>query len=100
MSLKKPVKELCVHADSISCCLSKGLSAPVGSLVVGNINFINKARRLRKALGGGMRQAGIIASAGIYALDNMQERLSQDHVNAKLLADELSNIKVNVSNIK
>jgi threonine aldolase len=73
-------------------CLSKGLSAPVGSLVVGDAEFIDKARRYRKMLGGGMRQAGIIAAPGIIALEKMVDRLEEDHRNAKLLAEGLSKI--------
>lgn len=75
--------------DSISICLSKGLGAPVGSVLIGTKNFITKARRVRKVFGGGMRQAGILAAAGIYALDNNIERLSQDHQHAKQLANAL-----------
>ncbi len=69
--------------DSISVCLSKGLGAPVGSILIGTKNFITKARRIRKVFGGGMRQAGILAAAGIYALDNNVERLKEDHKHAK-----------------
>src|SRR5439155_16860755 len=75
--------------DSISICLSKGLGAPVGSLLIGKKDFIAKARRLRKVFGGGMRQAGYLAAAGIYALDNHVERLHEDHYHAKLLAEAL-----------
>lgn len=71
--------------DSISICLSKGLGAPVGSVLLGNKNFIKEARRVRKVLGGGMRQAGYLAAAGIYALDNHVERLKEDHHKAKQL---------------
>ena len=80
------------NVDSVSICLSKGLSAPVGSLVCGSEEFISKARRIRKMLGGGMRQAGIIAAAGIIALEKMVDRLSEDHINAKKLAVGLSKI--------
>ena len=80
------------NVDSVSICLSKGLSAPVGSLVCGSDEFISKARRIRKMLGGGMRQAGIIAAAGIIALEKMVDRLSEDHINAKKLAVGLSKI--------
>jgi len=75
---------------SISICLSKSLGCPVGSLVIGNKDFIKKARRIRKAFGGGMRQAGIMAAAGIYALQNHVERLEEDHNHAKQIADALS----------
>lgn len=76
--------------DSISVCLSKGLGAPIGSLLIGNKDFIQKARRIRKVLGGGMRQAGYIAAAGIYAFENHYERLAEDHKHAKILASEFS----------
>lgn len=76
--------------DSLSVCLSKGLAAPVGSLVVGEEGFIHEARRARKLLGGGMRQAGVLAAAGIVALTEMQERLADDHENARLLAEGLT----------
>lgn len=75
--------------DSISICLSKGLGAPAGSLLLGKIDFIKKARRVRKVLGGGMRQAGFLAAAGIYALENNRERLKQDHVHALKIAAAL-----------
>jgi threonine aldolase len=76
--------------DSVSVCLSKGLGAPVGSVLVGSADLIAKARRIRKMLGGGMRQAGILAAAGLYALDNNIERLADDHANATALAEGLS----------
>ena len=85
-------KELTRHVNSVSFCLSKGLSAPVGSLVCGSKEFIYEARRNRKALGGGMRQCGIIAAAGIEALENMIERLVQDHENARRLAEGIGKI--------
>ena len=72
---------------SISVCLSKGLGTPAGSILISDKNFIAKARRIRKVFGGGMRQAGILAAAGIYALDNHVERLADDHTHAKMLAD-------------
>ncbi len=78
--------------DSISVCLSKGLGAPVGSVLVGSPDLITKARRWRKVLGGGMRQAGIIAAAGLYALQNNVERLATDHENARVLAKGLDKI--------
>ncbi len=77
--------------DSISVCLSKGLGAPVGSVLIGNNDFIKKARRVRKAFGGGMRQAGYLAAAGIYALDNHISRLKVDHQKAKDIATVLTN---------
>lgn len=76
--------------DSISICLSKGLGTPVGSVLVGNRQFINKARRIRKIFGGGMRQAGYLAAAGLYALDNNIERLEDDHLHAKILGEALA----------
>ncbi len=86
------VKEYAKYADSIMFCLSKGLSAPVGSLVVGSKDFIERARKARKMLGGGMRQAGILAAAGIVALTKMVDRLKEDHENAKYLAIKLKEI--------
>jgi len=75
--------------DSISICLSKGLGAPIGSLLLGSKEFIKKARRIRKVFGGGMRQAGFLAAAGLYALKNNLKRLKEDHLKAKLLEGEL-----------
>ena len=80
------------NADSVSVCLSKGLSAPVGSLVAGSSEYIRRARRNRKVLGGGMRQAGVLAAAGIVAITEMVERLADDHANASRLAFELSKL--------
>lgn len=85
-------RKLVEEADSVCFCLSKGLAAPVGSLVCGSENFIEKARKVRKILGGGMRKAGIIAAPGIYALEHMIDRLKEDHENARLLAYELAKI--------
>ncbi|HFA52018.1 MAG TPA: aminotransferase class I/II-fold pyridoxal phosphate-dependent enzyme [Bacteroidetes bacterium] len=76
--------------DSISICLSKGLGAPVGSLLIGGAGFIKKARRIRKVMGGGMRQAGYLAAAGIYALDHHVERLKEDNARAKVLGEILA----------
>ena len=78
--------------DSISICLSKGLGTPVGSVVLGNKEFIYKARRIRKVFGGGMRQAGFLAAAGVFALQNNIERLDVDHYHAKLIASTLENL--------
>jgi threonine aldolase len=89
---QKSVLELAAPVDSISFCLSKGLGCPVGSVLCGSAAFIQMARRYRELLGGGMRQAGIVASAGIYALENNIERLQDDHDNAKLLAEKISEI--------
>jgi threonine aldolase len=85
-------KDLAAEADSVSFCLSKGLAAPVGSMVCGTKDFINEARRARKLLGGGMRQAGILAAAGIVALNEMVERLADDHANAHKLAQGLAQV--------
>lgn len=88
-----PLSAIAQHFDSLTICLSKGLGAPVGSLLVGDEALITKARRWRKMLGGGMRQAGILAAAGQYALENNVERLAEDHANALLLASELSQME-------
>jgi threonine aldolase len=82
-------REITQYFDSVSVCLSKGLGAPVGSVLCGSEQLIGKARRLRKMVGGGMRQAGLLAAAGLYALDHNVERLADDHANAQLLADGL-----------
>ena len=87
-----PVTEVSKHFDSISVCLSKGLGAPVGSVLCGSKDLIGRARRWRKVVGGGMRQAGLLAAAGIYALERNVERLAKDHENAKALAAGLSGI--------
>ncbi len=87
-----PVKDFAEHFDSISCCLSKGLGAPVGSIIGGTKDFIKEAFRVRKAWGGGMRQVGIIAAAGLYALKNNIERLEEDHRKAKILAETIYEI--------
>jgi threonine aldolase len=78
--------------DSVSICLSKGLGAPVGSLLIGHRHFIQEARRVRKAMGGGMRQAGYLAAAGLYALQNHIERLAEDHEHARMLAKSLAEL--------
>ncbi len=88
-----PLTALTEHVDSVTFCLSKGLSAPVGSLLCGTKDFIYKAHRARKMLGGGMRQAGILAAAGIVALTTMVERLSEDHARARKLADGLHEMR-------
>jgi threonine aldolase len=93
IALNIDVKQLSKHVDNFMFCLSKGLSCPVGSVIVGSIEFITKARKLRKVLGGGMRQAGIIAAPGIVALEKMIKRLKEDHENAAHLAKGLSKIK-------
>jgi threonine aldolase len=93
IALGVPAHALVQNCDSVSLCLSKGLSAPVGSLLCGSKDFIERARKFRKMLGGGMRQAGIIAAAGIVALETMIDRLAEDHVNARRLGEGLANIK-------
>ena len=92
VALGVPVAELARYTDTISFCLSKGLSAPVGSLLCGPRDFIAEARRQRKMVGGGMRQAGVLAAAGIVALETMVDRLAEDHANAKFLAECLADI--------
>jgi threonine aldolase len=87
------VRRIAQHADSVMVSLSKGLAAPVGSLLAGPRDFILRARRLRKMLGGGMRQAGVLAAAGIYALERMVDRLEEDHVHARLLHAGLAGIE-------
>ena len=86
------VRELVKDADSVTFCLSKGLCAPVGSVLCGSAEFIKEARRARKVLGGGMRQAGVIAAAGVVALEQMTERLVEDHARAKRLAEGLAEL--------
>lgn len=88
----KDVKEFAAYTDTVQFCLSKGLGAPVGSIIAGSNEFIKKARKWRKRLGGGLRQAGIIAAPGIVALKTMVDRLEEDHGNAKLLASGLQKI--------
>ncbi|MBI5284775.1 MAG: threonine aldolase, partial [Chloroflexi bacterium] len=83
---------LSAPADSIGFCLSKGLGAPVGSVLCGSGEFIARARKMRKMIGGGMRQGGVIAAAGVYALEHMVERLADDHANAKVLARGISEL--------
>ena len=91
------VKDLCAGFDSVSSCLSKGLGTPAGTVLLGSGSFIEKAHRARKMLGGGMRQAGVIAAAGLYALENNVERLRDDHANAQRLADGLRKAGYEVS---
>lgn len=97
------VKEYAFHFDSISCCLSKGLGAPVGSLIASSKDFIQEAYRVRKAWGGGMRQIGILAAAGLYGLKNNISRLAEDHTNAKYLAERIkenSSIEINLEAVQ
>jgi len=102
-SLGVDVRALAERTDSVTFCLSKGLAAPVGSLVCGSEAFIFEARRVRKVLGGGMRQAGVLAAAGIVALNEMTGRLPEDHANARMLAEglgEIPGLLVNVAQCK
>ncbi len=87
-----PVRDFAAHAETVQFCFSKGLAAPVGSILVGSRAVIDRARKYRKMLGGGMRQAGILAAACLVALDTMVERLAEDHANARLLAEGLADI--------
>lgn len=89
LSPQQMAKTLCQGYDSVSICLSKGLGAPIGSLLLGSHELIKKAKRVRKMLGGGMRQTGLLAAAGHYALQNHIDRLAEDHANARLLAEGL-----------
>ena len=88
----RPVTDWTEHVTSIQLCLSKGLAAPVGSMIVGSADFVKRARQMRKVLGGGMRQAGVIAAAGIVALTEMVGRLEEDHRNARILAEGLATL--------
>ncbi|MBL8093514.1 MAG: low-specificity L-threonine aldolase [Anaerolineales bacterium] len=92
VALGAPATTLTQHADSVMFCLSKGLGAPVGSMLCGEADLIDEARRYRKMVGGGMRQAGVIAAAGLIALEHMIERLEDDHVNARRLAAGLADL--------
>ncbi len=97
------VEEYVSHFDTVSCCLSKGLGAPVGSIIAGSKDFIDKAFRVRKAWGGGMRQVGILAAAGLFALKNNRERLKEDHEKAQMLAKAISanpKLKVNLEAVQ
>lgn len=92
--LKIPAKEIAKYADSIMLCLSKGLSCPMGSVLVGSREFIEKARKNRQRLGGGLRQAGVVASCGLIALEKMIDRLEEDHIKAKNLYNFLKGISM------
>ncbi len=92
VALRRPVRDFAAPVDSVTFCLSKGLAAPVGSVVCGNRDFIARARRWRKMLGGGMRQVGVLAAAGLVALEQMVERLAEDHANARRLAEGLARL--------
>jgi threonine aldolase len=101
IALESSARALAAHFDTVSFCLSKGLGCPVGSLICGSREFIARAHRMRKMLGGGMRQAGIIAAAGIVALETMVDRLADDHRNARALAEGLGLIAgINVRPVK
>jgi threonine aldolase len=93
VKLNVPPGEISRHFDTVSICLSKGLGAPVGSLLCGSVDLVKKARRWRKVLGGGMRQVGVLAAAGIVALNDHIERLAEDHENAVILAEGLTGIE-------
>jgi threonine aldolase len=100
--LKVPAKEISQYTDSVNICLSKGLCAPIGSLLVGSKTFIDKARKNRKLMGGGLRQVGVLAAPGILALTKMTSRLEEDHHNALLLGkllSEIPDVKVNLEDI-
>jgi threonine aldolase len=98
VALDVDVKEISHYTDTLQLCLSKGLAAPVGSLVVGPKDIMKRARKYRKMLGGGMRQAGIIAAPGQIALTKMVDRLKDDHKNAKILAEGLSKLGIKINN--
>jgi threonine aldolase len=101
LALETTAAKIAATADTVSFCLSKGLACPVGSLLCGSTQFIGRARRTRKALGGGMRQAGVLAAAGIVALEKMVERLAEDHLNARALAQGLALVAgINVRPVK
>jgi len=93
VALQRPAAEIVAPFDSVMMCLSKGLGAPVGAMLCGEVDFIARARRLRKQLGGGMRQAGVIAACGLYALEHNIERLAEDHRRARRLAEGISDIE-------
>lgn len=94
ISLKIPAKEIARYADSVMFCLSKGLSCPMGSILVGSKEFIEKARKNRQRLGGGLRQAGVVAACGLVALEKMIDRLEEDHEKAKILYEFLKEIDI------
>ncbi len=86
----RPAAELVTSMDSVSLCLSKGLGAPVGSVLCGPKDFISRARRNRKMVGGGLRQSGVLAACGLYSLENNVQRLAEDHANASAMAERLA----------
>lgn len=102
-SLNIKPSEITEHVDSVTFCLSKGLACPVGSVICGSKDFINEAKRWRKAIGGGMRQAGVFAAAGIVGINRMVDRLSEDHDNAKILAlglEKIDGLEIDVNEVK
>ena len=92
VALKRPARDFVRDIDSVTFCVSKGLAAPVGSVICGSSEVVARARRVRKMLGGGMRQAGVIAAAGIVALERMVDRLAEDHANARALAEGVARL--------
>jgi threonine aldolase len=92
VALKRDPREFTAPVSSVTFCLSKGLGAPVGSVICGSAELVTRARRLRKMLGGGMRQAGVLAAAGLVALEGMIDRLAEDHANARALAEGLARL--------
>jgi threonine aldolase len=92
VALKRDPRDFAGPVDSVTFCLSKGLGAPLGSVVCGSADFVGRARRVRKMVGGGMRQAGVVAAAGVLALDRMVDRLAEDHVNARALAEAVATL--------
>lgn len=103
VALGRPVRDFARPVDSVTFCLSKGLGAPVGSVVCGSAEMVGRARRARKMLGGGMRQAGVIAAAGIVALERMVERLGEDHAHARRLADgvaKMPGIRIDLGSVQ
>lgn len=95
-----PIREYAKHFDSVSLCFSKGLGAPVGSIVAGSEEFIDRAHRYRKAYGGGMRQAGILAAAALYAIENNWQRMAEDHRRARVLGEAINNLHGFVVNLQ
>jgi threonine aldolase len=93
VALGRPLSDLVAPVDSVTFCLSKGLGAPVGSVLCGSEAYVARARRWRKLLGGGMRQAGVLAAAGLHAIENHVDRLAEDHANARLLANGLAHVR-------
>ena len=100
VKLGVPARQITQHFDSVSVCLSKGLGAPVGSVLCGSAELIGKARRLRKMVGGGMRQAGVLAAAGLYTLQHQVARLAEDHANAERLASGLRELGYSVEPVQ